>query len=115
MLTIMKENNITSLDKVGLYGLAYKENVDDVRESPTLQLLDILEENMNHGVKVFDPHIRRKLVEGQVMDFNDFMKGLEMVVIMVGHDHIKKHLDRIKDLVIFDTKNVTGFEHAELL
>ncbi len=111
MLTIMKDNNITSLDKVGLYGLAYKENVDDVRESPTLQLLDILDENM----KVYDPHIRRKLVEGQVMDFNDFMEGLEMVVIMVGHDHIKKHLDRIKDLVIFDTKNVTGFEHAELL
>lgn len=115
ILTIMKDNNITSLDKVGLYGLAYKENVDDVRESPTLQLLGILEENMNHGVKVYDPHIRRKLVEGQIMNFDDFMENLEMVVIMVGHDHIKKHLDRIRDLVIFDTKNVTGFEHAELL
>lgn len=115
MLTIMKENDITSLDKVGLYGLAYKENVDDVRESPTLQLLGILEENMNHGVKVYDPHIKRNLVEGQVMDFDVFLKDLEMIVIMVGHDHIKKHLNRIKDLVIFDTKNVTGFEHAERL
>ncbi|WP_312654123.1 nucleotide sugar dehydrogenase [Proteiniclasticum sp.] len=115
MLTIMKENNITSLEKVGLYGLAYKENVDDVRESPTLQLLTILEENMNPGVKVFDPHIRRKMVDGQCMDFEEFMKDLEMIVIMVGHDHIKEHLDRIKPLIIFDTKNVTGFDHAELL
>lgn len=115
MLTIMKEHHITSMSKVGLYGLAYKENVDDVRESPTLQLLDILEENMNPGVKVFDPHVRRKIVENQSMDFEAFLEGLEMVVIMVGHEHIKAHLESIKDLVIFDTKNVTGFDHAQLL
>ena len=31
---IMKENGITDNRKVGLYGLTYKENVDDYRESP---------------------------------------------------------------------------------
>jgi UDP-N-acetyl-D-mannosaminuronic acid dehydrogenase len=36
--TIMREHNIHDISKVGLYGLAYKENVDDTRESPTLQL-----------------------------------------------------------------------------
>jgi UDP-N-acetyl-D-mannosaminuronic acid dehydrogenase len=36
----MKENNITDNRRVGLYGLTYKENVDDIRESPTLQLLE---------------------------------------------------------------------------
>ena len=36
---IMKENKITDISKVGLYGLNYKENVDDMRESPTLQML----------------------------------------------------------------------------
>lgn len=33
---IMEENNITDNRKVGLYGLTYKENVDDYRESPAL-------------------------------------------------------------------------------
>jgi hypothetical protein len=30
----MKENGITDTRRVGLYGLTYKENVDDVRETP---------------------------------------------------------------------------------
>ena len=34
---IMKENGITDNRRVGLYGLTYKENVDDFRESPALQ------------------------------------------------------------------------------
>ena len=37
---IMKENNLKDYKRVGLYGLTYKENVDDFRESPTLQLLE---------------------------------------------------------------------------
>jgi len=42
ILEIMKENNINDFAKVGIYGLAYKENVDDVRESPSIQLLNVI-------------------------------------------------------------------------
>lgn len=115
ILTIMKEKGVDSLKKVGLYGLTYKENVDDLRESPTLQLLDIFKENLNEGVRVYDPFIKKKVVEGQVLDFQEFLHGLEMVVIMVSHTHVKEHLEEIKDLVVFDTKNVTGLPHAEKL
>lgn len=41
---IMRENNIQDISKIGLYGLSYKENVDDTRESPTLQLLEKMDE-----------------------------------------------------------------------
>ena len=34
---IMKDKELTDVGRVGLYGLTYKENVDDMRESPTLQ------------------------------------------------------------------------------
>ncbi len=37
---IMEENDLHDISRVGLYGLTYKENVDDYRESPTLQLLE---------------------------------------------------------------------------
>src|SRR5699024_8681006 len=50
MHDIMNENNIKDYSKVGIYGLTYKENVDDTRESPALQLLRI-----EKGVKVCDP------------------------------------------------------------
>ena len=48
---IMKENNITDNRKVGLYGLTYKENVDDFRESPALQLLDIQQRHLARPLK----------------------------------------------------------------
>src|SRR5699024_10012396 len=43
---IMKEHNIQDISKVGLYGLSYKENVDDTRESRTLQLLQRMDEHL---------------------------------------------------------------------
>lgn len=115
IIDIMKAKGILSMDKVGLYGLTYKENVDDVRESPTLQLLDSLKENLNHGVRIFDPHVKKKLVNEQFLNFEEFLEGLEMVVIMVGHDHIRNHIEKIEHLVVFDTKNVTKLAKAYLL
>lgn len=54
---IMKENNITDNRRVGLYGLTYKENVDDFRESPTLQMLDIQQRHLARPLKCYDPFL----------------------------------------------------------
>ena len=40
---IMYLNNIKDLKRVGIYGLTYKKNVDDYRESTSLQLLALQE------------------------------------------------------------------------
>ena len=59
---IMKENKITDISKVGLYGLTYKENVDDMRESPTLQMLESMERHLcGDLVKVYDPFITKDI------------------------------------------------------
>lgn len=72
----MREHNVRDISKNGLYGLAYKENVDDTRESPTLQLLEKMDEHLAFGVKVFDPHKKRRIVEHQFMNFEDFLMKL---------------------------------------
>ena len=59
---VMESNNITDISKVGLYGLTYKEDVDDVRESPTLQLLESMRLHLASGIKVYDPMVERELV-----------------------------------------------------
>lgn len=107
---IMREHNIRDISKVGLYGLTYKENVDDIRESPTLQLLEKMDEHLAFGVKVYDPFVKERIVDHQFMDFNDFMNEIEILVIMVGHDHIKKNFDMIKDKLVLDTRNICTFE-----
>ncbi|TMU84120.1 nucleotide sugar dehydrogenase [Bacillus sp. BHET2] len=112
---IMREYNIKDISKVGLYGLAYKENVDDTRESPTLQLLERMDEHLAFGVKVFDPHVKKRIVDEQFMNFEDFLNEIELLVVMVGHDHLKNNIDLIKDKLILNTKNIPLLNRCEKL
>jgi UDP-N-acetyl-D-mannosaminuronic acid dehydrogenase len=107
---IMREHNITDISKIGIYGLAYKENVDDTRESPTLQLLERMDEHLAFGVKVYDPFIKERIVDHQFMNFEDFLNEIEILVIITAHDHIKNNLDLVKRKLILDTKNICNFE-----
>jgi len=102
--TIMKEKGLTDLSKVGLYGLSYKANVDDTRESPTLQLLESMRKHLAPELKVYDPHVKTKITENQYFDFDNFLNDVDFVVIMVGHDHIKEHEDLLVDKVVLDTQ-----------
>ncbi|CEP39023.1 nucleotide sugar dehydrogenase [Paraclostridium sordellii] len=103
---IMKENNIKNYSKVGLYGLTYKENVDDMRESPTLQLLDIFEKYNIDSVKVYDPFIKEKKFEGQVMNLDEFLNDTELIVVLVSHDEIKNNQELLSEKVVYDTRNI---------
>lgn len=103
---IMKENNIKDYSKVGLYGLTYKENVDDMRESPTLQLLDIFEKYNIDEVKIYDPFIKDKKFNHQVMDMKTFLKDTELVIVLVNHDEIKNNQELLREKVVYDTKNI---------
>ncbi|MDR1473923.1 MAG: nucleotide sugar dehydrogenase [Lactobacillales bacterium] len=103
---IMEEKGISDTKRVGLYGLTYKANVDDIRESPTLQLIDIMKRHLAKPLKVYDPMVTKKLIDSQIMEFNEFIKDIDMVVIMVSHKHIKNSINSFKEKIVFDTQNV---------
>lgn len=103
---IMKENNIKDFSKVGLYGLTYKENVDDTRESPTLQLLDIFDKYNINDVKIYDPWVKEKKFDNQVDNLDNFLKDLELVVVLVNHDEIKENQDLLSNKIVYDTRNI---------
>jgi UDP-N-acetyl-D-mannosaminuronic acid dehydrogenase len=107
---IMQENGITDTRRVGLYGLTYKENVDDVRESPTLQLLECQERHLAEPLKVYDPLIEKDIVKNQYHDFDAFLNDVDMVVVMVKHDQIKGCWDKLKGKVILDCHNICRLE-----
>jgi len=72
-----------------------------------------MEQHLAGGVKVYDPVVRQTdLVPGQYGDFDEFLNVVDMVVILVGHSHIKDNLDKIKDKVVLDTRNVCGLENV---
>ena len=101
---IMKENNITDASRVGLYGITYKENVDDVRESPTLQLLECMKKHLAMPLMCYDPFVIDKIVENQVFDLSTFLESNDMVVILTGHQEIIDHQELLKDKIVLDTR-----------
>ena len=108
-LDAMKEHGITDAAKVGIYGLTYKEDVDDVRESPTLQMLDSMEEHLcGHAVEVYDPWVERDVVPNQVHSMEEFLDGLEVVVVMVGHSQVKGRPEAFGNRILVDPRNVCG-------
>lgn len=103
---IMKEKGLTDIGRVGLYGLTYKENVDDMRESPTLQLLESQERHLGPGLKVYDPYITKDVVPNQYHELDEFLAACDLVVIMVKHNEIKENVEKLKDKVVLDCHNI---------
>lgn len=108
---IMQENDIKDVSQIGFYGLTYKEDVDDVRESPTLQLLECMKRHLAWGgAKVYDPFVAKDIVENQMHDLDDFLHECKLIVIMVAHTQIKNQMERLKGKIVFDTKNICKLE-----
>ncbi|BAK43909.1 nucleotide sugar dehydrogenase [Eggerthella sp. YY7918] len=106
---IMGANGITDPSEVGIYGLTYKEDVDDVRESPTLQMIESMARHLSGSAcKVYDPWVKDDIVPNQVHSLGEFLEGLRMVIVMVGHSELRQNPSLFDGLVILDTRNICG-------
>jgi len=102
---IMLANGISDTKKVGLYGLTYKENVDDIRESPTLQLLERQKHHLADELKVYDPYIKDDVVENQFHNLKEFIDAVDLVVVMVKHNEIKENEQLLCGKIVLDCHN----------
>lgn len=107
---IMKEKGLTDISRVGLYGLTYKENVDDMRESPTLQLLESQERHLANGLKVYDPFIAKNVVANQFHSLDDFLDSVDLVVIMVKHKEIIENMNKLESKIVLDCHNICSLD-----
>jgi len=103
---LMKKHGITDYSKVGLYGLTYKENINDIRESPTLQLLSLHKDDKKHIFSVYDPYVRTMIADRQYFELKEFINDCDMVVIMVGHDEIRNNIYMLNSKIVLDTRNI---------
>ncbi len=108
---IMQEKGLKDISRVGLYGLTYKENVDDMRESPTLQMLESMERHLCGSlVKVYDPFITKDEVPNQMHDLDEFLNAVDLVVLLVGHDEIKENMYKLSGKVVLDTRHICDID-----
>ncbi|QUR93820.1 nucleotide sugar dehydrogenase [Macrococcoides canis] len=94
-------------NKVTVFGLTYKGDVDDIRESPAFDIYEMLKNESNLEVVAYDPHVKLSWVE---TDLNAAVKDSSLVLVLSDHSEFKQMNDNdfvlMKDKVIFDTKNV---------
>ncbi|WP_367363126.1 UDP binding domain-containing protein, partial [Mesotoga sp.] len=98
--------------KIVMLGIAYKEDIEDMRESPALKVLEHLEKNLAH-VSVVDPYVSQFEWEGKIQETvplsNKLLGEADLILITTGH---KKGIDYslvVKHAgLIFDTKNTLG-------
>lgn len=107
---VMSIHGITDAAKVGIYGLTYKENVDDYRDSPALQLLEKQVEHLATPLKSYDPWIKEKIIEWQVFDFDEFLSDIDLVIIMVKHQQIIDNMVKLNKKIVLDTQNVISLD-----
>jgi UDP-N-acetyl-D-glucosamine dehydrogenase len=100
--------------KITVMGLAYKKNIDDARESPSIKI--IIEELVNLGaeIKVYDPYVKSIKTKGgefhSEKNMENALRGMDCAVFVVDHDVFKeKRMGWMRGLmkspVVVDCKN----------
>ena len=57
-------------------------------------------------LKIYDPFIKKDVVPNQLHNLDEFLNSVDMVVLLVGHDEIKKNMDKLTGKVILDTRHI---------
>ena len=82
-----KIKNLKLKDKViGVYGLSYKPNTDDYRNSPSLKFINYIKKSCEYYS--YDPHIKNKIEENQIFNFKTFLSKIDFLIVYVKHNHI---------------------------
>ncbi len=91
--------------KIAVFGVTYKGNVDDMRESPAMEIIDLLKTE-GFNVAIYDPHVDSDIVTEEM----DAVDQAHMILVLTDHDEFKnvdygKYALVMAKPIVFDTKN----------
>jgi UDP-N-acetyl-D-glucosamine dehydrogenase len=94
--------------RILVLGVAYKPDIDDVRESPAVKLISLLE-NAGAVVSYHDPHVPSFAENGLAMSSVELDAGSYDCVVIVT-DHSSLDYERLVDesALVVDLRNATG-------
>ena len=100
---------------IAVFGVTYKPDVNDIRESPALKIVGKLEER-GYCVRVYDPHVKNT----DYMDFGDALCRAGMLLCLTGHkEFLKMDGSRICSLManplIFDATGTLQIEGLRVI
>lgn len=86
------ENELSKLNyqiinsNVGILGLSYKGNVNDLRESPSLEIIKILKEK-EANIFTYDPLLKNESTENSL---SDLIEKVDYIILATDHNEFKK-------------------------
>ncbi|MDG4658133.1 nucleotide sugar dehydrogenase [Ectobacillus antri] len=94
--------------KIAAFGVTYKGNVDDMRESPAMDIIDLLRNEGMH-VAAHDPHV----VHESLVSAEEAAKDAHMILVLTDHNEFKdmdynQFVGSMKTPFLFDTRNCVG-------
>lgn len=104
--------------KILILGVAYKANVSDMRESPALDVIHLLQQ-MGANVSFHDPYVPWIIVDGKRMGSKPYsaklLRDSDAVIITTAHDvfNSKEILDHAK--LVIDTRHMLRGLNADHL
>ena len=96
--------------RVLVLGVAYKQDIDDYRESPALRVIEELDKT-GAEVVYFDPWVRQYKYKGEVHTSEpvldkELLESADLVMVTAAHTNVDYALVQKYAKAIFDTKNV---------
>lgn len=108
MEILNKEKKSINGSKIVILGVAYKKDIDDVRESPVLSILQSLE-SAGADFVVIDPHVSSFRLGSQVIETVDLditaLQEADLVIITTDHNSFNYELIANYSKIVFDTRN----------
>ncbi|WP_347548772.1 nucleotide sugar dehydrogenase [Pseudalkalibacillus hwajinpoensis] len=103
--------------KVAVLGLAYKGNIGDARESPSLTILQHLKD-MGISCSVHDPYVIDKRIDHQFETVEETVKDADCLLVLTDHNEYKdldleKLVPLMRHAMMYDTKNMINKKQAE--
>lgn len=99
-------------NKITIFGLTYKGNVDDIRESPAMEIYHLLKNLNKYEINAYDPHVNQDFV---ISNLEDSVDQSDLILILTDHQEFKEFdfekIDGMNNKLIFDTKNVLQNRH----
>jgi UDP-N-acetyl-D-mannosaminuronic acid dehydrogenase len=98
--------------KVACCGLTFKANIDDLRESPAMEIALHLAAKYGSRIKVVEPNLGKLPVEfeqfgAEFMGIDEALRNCEIAVLLVDHDEFKMvPLAERRHLDVIDTRGI---------
>ena len=107
IFALNKNNKNIKNSKILILGVTYKKNIDDIRESPALKIINLWQDNFSN-VQYYDPYIKKI-----TLDNNKILKSTKTItnfktfdLVCLVTDHDKFDYDKIlkQSKIIVDTR-----------